>query len=76
MKSCTHKNLALLPRQTKKVRCRICHLVIAEDDLAGGYCPECYDVDGVKRTEFEQVLPDETEPVRYRCERCGAIIEC
>ena len=76
MDPCAHKVLALLAPQSKKVRCRTCHLVIAEEELGGGYCPECYDVEGIKRTEFEQVLPDENEPVRYRCEDCGAIIEC
>lgn len=76
MKPCPHKTLTLLAPQSKKVRCRTCHLVIAEDDLPGEYCPECYDVDGVKRTDFEQVTPDDTKPVRYRCDSCGAIIEC
>ncbi len=57
------------------LRCRHCHLTIKADELGGGYCPECYEINGKKQSDFEEVAAEETTRVRYRCEDCGLIIE-
>ena len=75
MNPCAHKNLELLPQRNKTLRCRHCHLTLASDDLQDGYCPECFDVSGARRYEFEEVRDAATAIVRYRCDDCGAIIE-
>jgi transposase-like protein len=46
-----------------------------EDDLVEGYCPECYEADGLKRTDFETVEAAGGGKTRYRCEKCNIIIE-
>lgn len=74
MAICTHQKLVLLAPQEKKVRCRNCHLTINEEELADGFCPECYEVHGVRRSDFEPVETNDDEDVRYSCETCGAII--
>ena len=71
---CKHEKLVLLPPPPDKLRCRHCHLVIDQKELAGGYCPECYDVYGVKRRDFDQLETEDNGKVRYSCEKCGAII--
>jgi len=48
-------------------------LVIKEDDLAGGHCPECYEERGERRSDFEEVK-ETADEVKYRCEDCGIII--
>ena len=75
MTSCRHLNLVVLPAGAEKLRCRHCHLTISADEMPDGYCPECFEVHGKKRFEFEQVTDHEQSKVRYRCEACGAIIE-
>jgi len=72
---CAHKNLVLLAEPPDKLQCRYCHLTITRQELDGGYCPECYEVYGKKRTDFEKVVSKENGTTRYRCEDCGAIIE-
>jgi predicted RNA-binding Zn-ribbon protein involved in translation (DUF1610 family) len=67
--------LELLPQPKKRLRCRHCHLTIAQDDLKEGYCPECFDSSGVKQYEFEEVAAERNEIVHYRCEDCGVIIQ-
>jgi len=75
MTSCRHLNLVILPAAGEKMRCRHCHLTISADEMPGGYCPECFEVHGKKRFDFDKVAdPDQTK-TRYRCEACGAIIE-
>jgi phage FluMu protein Com len=71
---CRHHELILLPPPDKRLRCRHCHLVIGEKDLADGNCPECWEVSGMKRRDFEPVASDGGVTTRYRCESCGAII--
>jgi len=66
----------LLPSQGKKLRCRHCHLTIGQEELAGGYCPECYEAYGVKRRDFEELEEEDAGKVRYSCEECGIIITC
>ena len=76
MKSCIHANLELLPERKETLRCRHCHLTIAADEIGeDGYCPECFDSSGVRRTDFEKIAHDIGKIARYRCEDCGAIIE-
>jgi hypothetical protein len=75
MTPCNHQQLALLPAQQSKLRCRHCHLTIAPEELDGGYCPECYELHGKKHDDFEPVAAPATESARYRCEGCGIIIE-
>ncbi len=74
MTSCNHTTLELLPQTKNKLRCRHCHLTLNVDELGDGYCPECFDVDGRKRYEFEEMAPAEREVARYRCSECGIII--
>jgi hypothetical protein len=55
------------------MRCRHCHLTIREDELDGGWCPECYEASGQRRSDFETVA-GEDGGVRYRCEDCGILV--
>ena len=75
MTSCNHPALELLPERKKTLRCRHCHLTIAEDELGDGYCPECFEASGNKRYEFDEMETAESGIARYRCEECGAIIK-
>ena len=79
MDNCPHTNLILLDfgEQRQKLRCRHCHLTIDEQELADGYCPECYEATGYKRSEFDEVNhdPATSDITRYRCEDCGTFID-
>jgi hypothetical protein len=75
MTVCRHQNLTLLPSAGQRLRCRHCHLTIDPKELGDSHCPECYEVHGEKRTDFETVEDGESAIVRYRCEDCGATIE-
>lgn len=75
MTSCNHNKLVLLPGQKERLRCRHCHLTIRADELAGSFCPECFESEGAKRYEFDEVAAEETRASLYRCEMCGVIIE-
>jgi predicted RNA-binding Zn-ribbon protein involved in translation (DUF1610 family) len=74
MNSCNHTNLELLPVRKNTVRCRYCDLTLAVEDLQDGFCPECFDVSGTKRYEFDEVKSREEPAARYRCDDCGVII--
>lgn len=74
MTTCRHKKLVLLEKKAKKIRCRHCHLTIDEKELGSGCCPECQEVYGVRRRDFEDVRIKDKGGVEYRCEDCGAII--
>jgi transposase-like protein len=50
-------------------------LTIIVDELGEGYCPECFEIDGKRRYEFEEIKAEERNTARYRCEDCGAVIE-
>lgn len=73
---CRHKNLFLLPSESEdRVRCRHCHLTIKAGELGSSYCPECYEAEGKKRYDFEEVQNEQhNEQVQYRCEDCGLLI--
>ena len=75
-KECGHRNLFLLPSESEdRVRCRCCHLTIKVGELGSSYCPECYDIEGKKRYDFEEVEAEQNnEQVQYRCEDCGLLI--
>ncbi len=75
MVSCKHTKLALLRDKKNRLRCRHCHLTITADDLGEGYCPECFEIQGNKLSDFEKLEAEETGINRYRCEECGIIIE-
>ncbi len=55
MSFCLHHNLVLLPAAGKRVRCRHCHLTIDPKELGDNHCPECYEVHGEKRSDFETI---------------------
>ncbi len=73
MPSCPHNNLLLIAAPAPRLRCRHCHLTIREDELEGGWCPECYEVSGKRRADFE-ILAGKDGGIRYRCEDCGIVI--
>ncbi len=75
MSRCSHKTLILLKERGDKLRCRACHLVLSAEELTGGFCPECYEVRGEKRKDFEKVTVEDEGITKYRCEECGAAIE-
>ena len=74
MESCKHSTLELLPERKRTLRCRQCHLTIAEEELGDSYCPECFDTHGAKNFDFETAPMIGGNVTRYRCEECGAII--
>lgn len=74
MTSCPHTTLELLPQPQNRLRCRRCHLTLEKTELIDGYCPECFDRDGVRRYEFEELAAVQNPASRYRCEECGVII--
>ncbi len=73
MSNCPHHNLLLLEAPAPRRRCRHCHLTIREDELDGGFCPECYETSGKRRYEFE-TLAGADGGIKYRCEDCGLLI--
>ena len=75
MTSCRHNNLSFMGKQQKKLRCCHCHLTIDEEELRDGYCPECREVEGVRRRDFEEMIQQEDGIIRYCCDDCGALIE-
>jgi predicted RNA-binding Zn-ribbon protein involved in translation (DUF1610 family) len=74
MNGCPHTNLILLKQSSVRLRCRICHLTLKSDELAQGYCPECFETTGKKRYEFDEILLSEEGTVNYRCEDCGVML--
>jgi len=75
MTACLHNKLLLLPEKKNRLRCRHCHLTISANELQEEYCPECFETDGEKRYDFEEIGAKEKVIARYRCEKCGIIIE-
>ena len=75
MTFCNHTKLELLPEEKNRLRCQHCHLTIKADDLGDNYCPECFEMYGEKRYDFEKIEVVKTNIARYRCEVCGVIIE-
>ena len=75
MTSCRHATLSLLPEKKDMLRCRKCHLKIKADEIGSGYCPECFETDGNKYYDFEELPAEKSVTARYRCEDCGVVIE-
>ena len=75
MASCEHRELILLPEQADRLQCRHCHLTIKADELSGDYCPECFEIHGEKRNDFEKIGAKDSAKSRYRCEKCGIMID-
>ena len=75
MTSCHHSTLELLPKQKNRLRCRHCHLTINAAELGDSYCPECFEENGEKRYEFEEIETGNRKTARYRCLECDMIIE-
>ncbi len=73
MSECKHHHLSLLPEQSERLRCRHCNLTIKAEELEAGYCPECFEISGKKRDDFEKMVS--THKTQYRCEACGIIID-
>jgi len=71
--NCRHPLLVALPPEAAKVRCKVCHLSIAKDDLRGGPCPECYASRGKRQYDFEALAAPNPAISRYRCEGCGVV---
>ena len=44
-------------------------------ELGDGCCPECYESQGDRRYDFDEIDSEASGPARYRCEECGVIIE-
>ena len=76
MNSCSHHYLLLLPKPSPRLRCQHCHLTINANELNNKYCPECFEESGKKRYDFEEVNDSKIGIIQYRCEDCGAIIDC
>ncbi len=76
MSSCRHEILALVPAPKNRLRCTHCHLVISEEELGSGCCPECLESRNIRCRDFEEMLPSGNTSVQYRCEHCGMIVEC
>jgi hypothetical protein len=75
MTSCSHLTLVLLPEKKDMLRCRHCHLTINAGELGEGYCPECFEVHGRRRYDFDTIEAKDKGKIRYQCEQCGIIIE-
>jgi hypothetical protein len=75
MSTCRHEILTLVPAPAARLRCRHCHLTIAESELGAGCCPECLDAHKVRRRDFEKISDAQSPAARYRCESCGMIIK-
>ena len=76
MQACRHQRLTLLMPSTEvRLRCRRCHLTLAEDEAAGGPCPECLEATGVRRADYERVEITTRQTARARCEDCGLLMD-
>jgi predicted RNA-binding Zn-ribbon protein involved in translation (DUF1610 family) len=76
MDDCKHQHLMRFTKRGQRLRCRHCHLTLSSEDLHQRYCPECFEVSGKKRYDFEEVDDAHTASSQYRCEDCGALIQC
>lgn len=72
MEGCRHPHILIVKDVSQRLRCRHCHLTLKPDELVHGYCPECYEADGKKHDDFEEIpaSSQDNNPI-YRCEQCG-----
>jgi len=75
MPECKHTVLTLMPVPSARLRCRHCHLTISSSELGTGCCPECLEVKGLRKYDFEEIPEATAGRTRYRCEACGLILE-
>jgi hypothetical protein len=75
MSTCKHSTLVLLPEKKNMLQCRHCHLTIKPEELGQGHCPECFEIYGKRQYDFEEVAAEVTGKARYRCDKCGLIVE-
>jgi rubredoxin len=64
-----------MPSPEARLRCRHCHLTISVTELGSSCCPECLEVNGLRKYDFEEVADNTAERIRYRCEACGLIVD-
>ena len=74
MQDCLHRNLVVLKSSLKRLRCRNCHLTLMKDELADGYCPECFETTGKKHDDFEEIVLTGGGNGGFRCEDCGIML--
>ena len=74
MDACSHSNIVVVMDRVQRLQRRYCHLTLKPDELVHGYCPECYETDGHKRDEFEEIPDTGRDKPFYRCEDCGAAL--
>ncbi len=74
MDACAHSHIVVVMDSIRRLRCRHCHLTLKPNELVHGYCPECYEIDGQKRDEFEEIQAPGGDETSYRCEDCGALL--
>ena len=72
--SCPHKTILVIKDNAEKLRCTRCHLTLDAVDLGDACCPECLDVSGRRRYDFEKVSRPEVVAPRYRCDDCGLML--
>lgn len=71
MESCRHPTLVLARVEVKR-RCRRCHLSLSTAELADSFCPECFEENGERNYDFEEVENESEGKPQYFCEDCGA----
>ncbi len=74
MTACNHSKLIQLLEEKNRLRCRHCHLTIKADELGENYCPECFEVHGKKRYNFEEIAAADAIKPQFKCEECGIMI--
>jgi hypothetical protein len=74
MPECTHPVLTLMPPPEARLCCRHCHLTITARELGQGCCPECLEVNGLRRCDFDEVAQAKNR-MRYCCEACGLVVD-
>ena len=71
MEFCRHTTLVLAPVQPK-LRCRTCHLSLSTEELGDSFCPECFEANGQRNYDFEDVEDESSGRPTYFCEDCGS----
>ena len=71
MESCRHATLVLVRAEVKR-RCRHCQLVLSTEELGDSFCPECFEEQGQRNYDFENVKDAAKGKTLYFCEDCGA----
>lgn len=75
MNECRHQNVTVIVEDENRLRCRHCHLTIKASEMTTGYCPECFETDGKKRDDFDEMVSIGRTSTHYRCEDCGVVLK-